>query len=70
MEGRSLGLFKVIYRHLPSGTEENQEYIQSGNQVNRPRFETAISSSLGGKFLVLMFLGTDVHKTLSVFKKK
>jgi hypothetical protein len=31
--------FKVLSRHLPGGTDENHEELESGERVSWPRFE-------------------------------
>jgi hypothetical protein len=40
---RSWPNFKVLPRHLPGGTGENQENPQSGQPVSGPRSETGTS---------------------------
>jgi hypothetical protein len=45
LEGGGLDFNKVI-RHLPLGTEENNENTHSGYPVRWPRFEPSISQVL------------------------
>jgi hypothetical protein len=42
---RSWHNFKVIPRHSPEGTEENNERHQSGHPISRPIFEPGMPST-------------------------
>jgi hypothetical protein len=39
MEGFGCSLIELMSRHLPAGTDENDEHLQSGDPVCGPRFE-------------------------------